>query len=161
MRLRSSFFLGGVGLTVLVFGAIFWQVFFGKADLHAAASEPGASKWSEGWYEGVEGYKAAYEEFEQTGKPMGIYMSVGWCPYCRTFEKGILSSPAVKEFLKDKIMVNINPESGPRENALASHYRVTGFPTFYAHVPRTNRVVRLYTGGTPREFIKEFEEATK
>lgn len=119
------------------------------------------SKWSEGWYEGAEGYEKAFDEFEKTGKPMAVYMSVGWCPYCRTLEKEILSSPEVREFLKDKIKVNINPESGRAENVLAYRYNVSGFPSFFVHRPGTKKVARLYTGETPQQFIEQFKYFTE
>ncbi len=127
----------------------------------AFAPKPGSSKWSDGWYEGGGGYAAALDEYKRTDKPMAVYMSVTWCPYCRKFEKEVLSSPVVREFLKDRIKVNVNPEASQEENALAYQYHVTGFPSFYVRSPRSNNVVRLYTGGTPREFIEQFEQATK
>lgn len=186
-RLRNSFILYLRILAVFIFGTVSRQAWAEDVDVRVAASEDvgvqevkgpadaalpqqtppvfnaktGASKWSDGWYEGGEGYVAAFEAYKKTDKPMAIYISVGWCPYCRKFEKEILSSPAVREFLKDKIMVNVNPEASREENALASRYRVTGFPSFYVHASRSNTVVRLYTGGTPQEFIEQFEEATK
>ncbi len=185
-KVRDSFIPRFIVLVVLFFGTVSRQALAEEAAVQAPASgdakvqevqdpskaaplqtppvftpKTGSSKWSDGWYEGSEGYTTAFDEYKKTDKPMAVYISVGWCPYCRKFEKEILSSPAVKEFLKDKLMVNVNPEAGPEENALASHYRVTGFPSFYVHVPRSDTVIRLYTGGSPREFIQQFEEATK
>lgn len=123
--------------------------------------KPAASQWSEDWYMGASGYAKGSEEFHAENKPMVVYVSVGWCPYCRKFEKGVLSSPIVKEFLQDKIKVNINPEASQTENAIAFRYGVTGFPSLYVHLPRSKRVMRLYPGGTPQEFIEQFQEALK
>lgn len=185
-RLRSAFIPGLMMLTIFVFGTVSRQAVAEEAEAQGEVPEDvmaqevmdptdevapqqapvfapktGSSKWSDGWYEGGEGYDAASEEYKKTGKPMAIYISVGWCPYCRKFEKEILSSPTVREFLKDKILVNVDPEASQQENALASQYQVTGFPSFYVHAPKSNDVVRLYTGGTPEEFIEQFEEAAK
>ena len=81
-------------------------------------------QWSDGWYEGASGYDKGVEEYRQTNKPMLVYMSVGWCPYCRRFEKDVLSSPIVQDVLKDKIKVHINPP-GDFSNQLshATHAR--------------------------------------
>jgi len=117
--------------------------------------------WSEGWYRGADGYDKAVEEFKNNKKPMFVYMSVGWCPYCRKFEKGVLSSPQVRDYMKDKIKVMIDPESGRRENALASQYGLRGFPSLYLHPPQPGRAVQLYTGVTPEEFIQQVEESLK
>ena len=114
--------------------------------------------WSEGWYQGANGYDQALEEHKRTNQPMVVYMSVGWCPYCRKFEKEVLSSPSVQEVLKDKIKVNIDPESGNRENALAFQYGIRGFPSFFLHPPQPGRVVQLHTGVSPEKFIGFFEQ---
>lgn len=124
-------------------------------------TKSGSPRWSDGWYAGGEGYAVAFDEYRKTGKPMIVYFNASWCPYCRKFEKEILSSPVVRDFLKDKIMVNINPEASRKENSIAYQYRVTGFPSFYVHPPQSDRVMRLFTGGTPQEFIEQFEQATQ
>lgn len=127
-----------------------------------STSEPVSSQWLDGWYNGAEGYAKAVEEYEKTNKPMVVYASVGWCPYCRKFEKNVLSSPMVQKFLQDKIKVNINPEASRQENALAFRYGIMGFPSFFLHLPRPSRkTAQLYTGVTPEEFIQLFEKALK
>jgi thioredoxin-related protein len=118
-----------------------------------------AGQWFDGWYQGADGYAKAVEEYKRTNQSMVVYVSVGWCPYCRKFEKEVLSSPLVRDFLKDKIKVNINPESGQRENAIAAQYGVRGFPSFFLHPPQPARAVQLYTGVTPEDFIQFFKQA--
>ncbi|HNX68741.1 MAG TPA: thioredoxin family protein [Candidatus Omnitrophota bacterium] len=122
---------------------------------------PPPPSWSEGWYSGAAGYTKALAEYEKTNRPMAIYISVAWCPYCRAFEKEVLSSPWVREFLKDKIKVNINPESSRQENAIAFQYGVTGFPSFYVHPPQPSGTVRLPTGVSSEKFVQTFEQALK
>lgn len=119
---------------------------------------PAMSQWSEGWYQDASGYDQAVAEYKETNKPMVVYMSVGWCPYCRKFEKEVLSSPLVQEMLEDKIKVVINPESGRRENALALQYGIEGFPSFFLHPPQPARAVQLYTGVAPGKFVEYFKE---
>ncbi|MBU9889476.1 MAG: thioredoxin family protein [Candidatus Omnitrophica bacterium] len=158
---NKNFLIGAVAVFVFLVTAVIVGPRPGMGELHAAAFGSVSSPWSEGWYENAEGYEEAMAEHKRTGKPMGVYMTVTWCPYCRQFEKRVLSSSVVKDYLKDKILVSINPEAGRRENVLAYRYRVTGFPTFYVHRPGSERVTRLYLSGTPREFIQEFEDASK
>jgi len=122
------------------------------------AGTPSTGQWSDGWYQGASGYDHAVEEYKRTNKPMVVYMSVGWCPYCRKFEKGVLSSPLVRDLLKDMIKVNLNPESGEREDEIASQYRLRGFPSFFLHPPRPGRPVQLSTGVTPEMFVEFFRQ---
>ena len=119
---------------------------------------PATGQWSEGWYQGASGYDQATEEYKRTQKPMVVYISVGWCPYCRRFEKEVLSSPLVREMLKDKIKVMINPESGSRENAIAFQYGIRGFPSFFLHPPQPGSAVQLYTGVSPEQFVDFFKQ---
>lgn len=120
-----------------------------------------AGRWDDGWYSGAEGYAKAIQEYEQTNKPMAIYINVNWCPYCRKFEKEILSNPEVKASMKDVIKVHLNPESGRTENAITFQYGVTGFPSFYVHPPQPSGTVRLYTGVTPQQFVELFKKVLK
>ena len=127
----------------------------------SVSTPPGApvtGQWFDGWYEGASGYDQAIEEYKQTNKPMVVYISVGWCPYCRKFEKEVLSSPLVQDMLKDKIKVNINPESGSRANAIAFQYGIRGFPSFFLHPPQPADAVQLYTGVTPEKFVEFFKQ---
>lgn len=122
------------------------------------AGAPATGQWSEGWYQGASGYDQAVEEYKRTNKPMVVYMSVGWCPYCRKFEKEVLSSPLVRDMLKDKIKVNINPESGKREDDIAFQYRIRGFPSFFLHPPQPGKAVQLSTSVTPEMFVEFFKQ---
>ncbi len=126
-----------------------------------SAGVPATGSWSEGWYQGASGYDQAIEEYKQTHKAMVVYLSVGWCPYCRKFEKDVLSSPQVQDVLKDKIRVSINPESGARENAIAFQYGIRGFPSFFLHPPQPAGAVQLYTGVTPEQFVEFFKQILK
>ncbi|MEI7750450.1 MAG: thioredoxin family protein [Candidatus Omnitrophota bacterium] len=127
----------------------------------SAVSTPAAGQWSEGWYQGASGYEKAIEEYKRTNKPMVVYMTVTWCPYCRKFEKEVLSSPRVQDMLRDKIKVTINPESGSRENAIAFQYGIRGFPSFFLHPPQPASAVQLYTGVSPEQFVDFFRQVLK
>lgn len=117
------------------------------------------STWAEGWYQGSSGYDKALEEYKTTNKPMLVYMNVVWCPYCRKFEKNILSLPKVQDFLKDKIKVVLNPENSREEKQLALRYGIMGFPSFFVHAPQPGRTSQIYTGVPPEQFIEFVQEA--
>ena len=126
----------------------------------APAAVKTTGQWSDGWYQGAEGYSQAVQEYKKdTKKSMVVYINVKWCPYCRKFEKGVLSSPLVVDFMKDMIKVNINAEAGPKEEDIASQYGIRGFPSFFLHPPQPGRAVQLYTGVSPEEFIKFFDSS--
>jgi len=123
------------------------------------AQTPG--QWSDGWYREASGYDKAVGEYKRTNKPMLVYMSVGWCPYCRQFEKGVLSTPAIRDFLKDKIKVLIDPESGKREDELAFQYGIRGFPSLFLHPPQPGQPLQFPTRVTPEEFISLFQQSVQ
>jgi thiol:disulfide interchange protein len=129
-----------------------------QASVATPAAPPAMDLWSAGWYQGAIGYDHAAEEYKQTNKPMIVYISVGWCPYCRRFEKEVLSSPLVQNVMRDMIKVNINPESGSRENAIAFQYGARGFPSFFLHPPQPAGAVQFSTGVTPERFIEFFRQ---
>jgi hypothetical protein len=60
--------------------------------------------------------------------------------------------------LKDKIKVNIDPESGSRENAIAFQYGIRGFPSFFLHPPQPGRPMQLSTGVSPEQFVGFFKQ---
>lgn len=143
-------------------GLLLIVVFFigtGPGSVVTAAQQ--TSNWSEGWLMGAEGYNRALEEYKTTRRPVLVYMSVTWCPYCRKFEKNVLSSPLVKDYLKDKIKVNINPENSRQEQVLAMRYQIMGFPSLFIHAPQSGRTVQIYTGVLPQEFIELIDESLK
>lgn len=134
------------------------QATYGPSAVSTSVAAPAAGQWSDGWYQGASGYEKAIEEYRRTNKPMVVYMSVTWCPYCRKFEKEVLSSPRVQNVLRDMIKVALNPESGGRENAIAFQYGIRGFPSFFLHPPQPAGAVQLYTGVSPERFVDFFKQ---
>lgn len=127
----------------------------------SSAADALLGKWSEGWYEGADGYEKAVEEYEKTNKPMAVYVNVKWCPYCRKFENEVLADPEVQAFMKDFIKVRLDPEKSDRENSIAFQYGVMGFPSFYVHPPQPSGTIRLFTGVSPQQFIELFKKVLK
>jgi len=117
--------------------------------------------WMADWYSNAEGYARALADYEQTHRPMAVYMDAKWCPYCRVFEKNVLSDPRVRRFMRDVIKVKINPEAGRREHAIATRYGIMGYPSFFVHPPNQSKTIQLYTGVSPEQFIKLFKKTLK
>ena len=91
--------------------------------------------WSEGWYEGFEGFHEAYEKAIETDQPVLVYFYTDWCGYCRQLERELLPTPEVQTALEDVIKVRINPESGPQEGGISRRYGVSSFPSLFMHPP--------------------------
>jgi len=121
------------------------------------------------WFEGAAGLELALEEVKREEKPLLIYFRTDWCPYCRQFEKELLGTEEVELFMRKLVRVTINPESGPKENRIASTYGVRGYPAVFIHPPtleppRTiERALRGEDGKvrlmTPVEFVQQLSRA--
>ena len=120
-----------------------------------------ASDWTGDWLKEANGYGRAMDAYVgSSDKAMAVYIYVGWCPYCRKFERDILASPQVMEFMKDKIKVRVNPEDGERENAIVDQYQIRGFPSFFIHSAKTRTIRQIPTNITPEQFIQIFQKAS-
>lgn len=124
---------------------------------------------SPGWLEGATGYSEAAKLSKSSGTPMFVYFRTDWCPYCKEFERDLLSSPKVQAYLQELVRVKINPETGQREGKLADAYNVQGYPGLYwqknpGEAPvRITRTTRTSSGEsrlkTPDEFIAGIRQA--
>ncbi len=122
-----------------------------------------ATGWADSkWFAGADGFAEATKVHEGRGKPMWVYFYTDWCGYCRRLDREILSSDAVSASLDDVVAVRINPEQGPQEQALASRFGVTGFPSFFVigneagrprEVPPFHREGKQWMALTPAEFV--------
>jgi thiol:disulfide interchange protein len=139
----------------------------GAALAHRAAAQYGGD--SSTWPQNAGGYVAASEISKAEGRPMFIYFRTDWCPYCREFERRLLGSPEVEDYLRGLARVRINPEAGPRENRLAETYGVQGYPAIFwqrhasAEPIRVSRTSRAADGEarlkSPLEFVAGLRRA--
>jgi thioredoxin-related protein len=122
------------------------------------------------WLQGAAGMVEAVNLFEKEGRPMVVYFYTDWCPYCRQFERDLLSLPEVEDYFSRLIAVLINPETGPEEAEIARYYGVQGYPAFFVHSIQNRTLSRIerfqFSGGRPRlktaaEFIAACEEAAR
>ena len=119
---------------------------------------------SSSWYESASDYLQAKEEQERLKVPLFVYFRTSWCPYCKKFEKDLLSSDEVTQFMKSVVKVRIDPEAGPEERSLANQYGVTGYPSIFivpagidvhAKIYPFRDVGDTFAAVTPYEFVRE------
>lgn len=107
--------------------------------LGASSDQPDFS----GWLNGAEGMYEASRLYDERAQPIFVYFYTDWCGYCRQFERELLSSSQVDEYLDDIVAVRINPESGPVEAAIGQRYRVNGFPALFVHSSESKTISRV------------------
>jgi len=119
------------------------------------------------WFQGADGFEQAVEKAKQSRKPLLVYFRTDWCPYCKQFERELLSSSEVQQFCEDVVKVTIDPEAGSEENRLAAAYSVRGFPAIFMHpvdgqpqqIRRTVRQDSSVRLQTPEEFVATLSRA--
>jgi thiol-disulfide isomerase/thioredoxin len=80
------------------------------------------------WSEGASGFRSASNEQRASGCPMLLYFRTDWCPYCKQFDREVLSASGVSTAIAPAVKVRIDPEKGEDENAIAKKFGVHGFP---------------------------------
>jgi len=115
-------------------------------------------EWARDWEAGAGNYAKTFEKAASSGEPVAVYIYTDWCPFCRRFEKEVLSSQQVQAFMKNKKKVFINPEKGSEESDIAQKYGVRDYPAFFVHVPKAKVLGKLKTFVSPSEFIHSFNQ---
>jgi thiol-disulfide isomerase/thioredoxin len=116
------------------------------------------------WYEGADGYEQALSIAKEGDRPLFLLFSVGWCGYCRALKKDYLDRRPVDDFIADHLRVDVNPEKGREERAVADRYGVRGYPTFLVLFPGQEKPYRIGPfhrpkDDTPEEFVEEMKQA--
>lgn len=122
----------------------------------------------EGWYEGADGLVEALSVQQRDRLPLFLYIYTDWCPYCRQFERELLTDSEVDGYLDAVLAVRLNPESGGRESQVARRFGVRGYPTlvmYSADGKTASYVERMeMVDGSPRlmsgrTFLRTLDEA--
>ena len=121
------------------------------------------------WMAGADGLFDALKRVDKEKKPLVVYFNTDWCGYCRQFERELLGTHQVRDFLRSTFAVLINPDKGTKEGELARYYGVQGYPSFFVYGHTSQRLARVeryrVVGGkpellSPEEFVAAIKEAS-
>ena len=88
------------------------------------------------WEHGASGHSNALSWAEEEGLPLIVYFHTDWCGWCKKMDAEYLSKAEMQAFLDGIPKVEINPDRGAPEKALAEKkYAVTGYPYFAVYLP--------------------------
>jgi len=113
------------------------------------------------WSHGASGYNSAIEKATNERNPLILYFHTDGSTRSKKMNDRYLASNDVASFLSSIPKVEINPERGADEKALATKYNVKGYPSFLILVPsakmKPQRVYPFREGGdwTTAEFIHD------
>jgi thioredoxin-like negative regulator of GroEL len=130
---------------------------------HGFGAPPARGRVTSDWYTNPGDLQRPFSEQESAEAPLVVYVYTDWCQYCRAFERGLLTSSVVDQYLRDNaVKLRLNPETSSEANALSHKLGVKGYPTFLVSIPGdTPQPVSIYREGTqlkaPEEFIKTIE----
>jgi thiol-disulfide isomerase/thioredoxin len=116
------------------------------------------------WHEGADGYAEVLAKAKEGDRPFLLLFSADWCGYCKRLKKHYLDVSPFEDLVADYLRVEIEPERGAPERAVAKAYGVTGYPTFlvlFADQAKPYRISPFSKGGdrTPEELTDDLKEA--
>lgn len=122
-----------------------------------------AVEWSEDW-------TAAAQEALQNQKMILLNFSGSdWCGWCKRLDAEVFSQPAYEQFASSNLVSVLvdfprakkqPPALKERNQRLASHFQVQGFPTLLLFTPEGDMIGELgYMPGGPAPFIQSIQKA--
>jgi len=124
MESRSAYRRGLLFITIFIFLAL-----LNACDMTPSYDFPD-------WEHGASGYSNALSWAEEEGLPLIVYFHTDWCGWCKKLDAEYLATDRMKAFLEGIPKVEINPDRGRSEKALAEKtYDVTGYPYFAVYIP--------------------------
>lgn len=87
------------------------------------------------WGRGATGLEAALYGAELVEKPLILYFHVPDCDWCERMNNAYLATDTVESFLMEMYKVEVDPERGEDEAAVASQYGITLFPALLVTIP--------------------------
>lgn len=117
------------------------------------------------WYSGADEYEEAMEIAREGERPIILYFHVDWCPFCTRLDKEYLDDYDVYGFMADYLRVEMDPEDGDEERAIAVKHGVKGYPTFLVTLPGIEKPWKLNPfrknadDQSPEDFLQELKKA--
>jgi hypothetical protein len=117
-----------------------------------------------GWFKGAEGYERAILEREKRDAPLIVYFHTDWCTWCRRLDEEFLAHDDVAGWLNRAQRVEINPEHGDAELALAREFGIRGYPGLFVLRPGSDDPRRVHPFRRGRtistsQFLSELKDA--
>ncbi len=132
------------------------------------ACDMGSSYGFPDWEHGASGHSNALSWAEEEDLPLIVYFHTDWCGWCKKLDAGYLATERMKAFLEGIPKVEMNPDRGRSEKALAEKtYGVTGYPYFAVYIPSNGsnplRVHPFKRNGhlSVDEFVEAIEDAIR
>jgi thioredoxin-related protein len=101
--------------------------------------------------------RSAWKASQASGRPLLLYVTSRYCPYCDLMERDTFSDPAVQELMRDSFEpVRVLADQEPN---LTRNLRVQAYPTTVV-VDSDNRVLASIKGYVqPRAFEQQLRDA--
>ena len=115
------------------------------------------------WDHGATGLEATIYGAELVERPLILYFHVQDCEWCEKLNNTYLATEVVESFLMEMYKVEIDPDRGEDEAAVASQYGITRFPVLLVTVPALKtEPERVQPYSKDKEMsIEEFLQAVK
>lgn len=102
-------------------------------------------------------YSAALAKAKKEGKPLFIFMSTSYCPWCRKLESRMLSKVEIDKKIKAKfvpLMLNFSKKNFPKQ-----FKEIALTPTLYIVDPKSEKIMHQFVGYSNRgEFLDLLKE---
>ncbi len=141
-------------LSLAIFIAVITGVYFGNVALQ---THLGRNVLAGTGLE-LRSFDEALVESKASGKPVLVAMSAIWCPSCRTFDKNVLSDPAVNALIRERFVfarVEYEDEGG---RAFMERYGVKGFPHVFVVDSEGEVIKELRIMRKAEAFLMQLEE---
>ncbi|HEX5965879.1 MAG TPA: thioredoxin fold domain-containing protein [Pyrinomonadaceae bacterium] len=123
------------------------------------------AKVPEGWLSSAANFEKALQRHRELNVPLVVYFYVDWCPYCKALENEYFPAAPMKEYLRDVVKIQINPELSRADYELGQRFGIEGYPAFFVISPNSFPVQlspfrREGRSLTPAEFAQRCRDVT-
>ena len=87
-----------------------------------------SAEWTDGWVSGQEGFDKVFQSSQTNRQPFVVYFYAVWCPYCKAFQKKVLSTEKFQKAFADIPKVRADVE---KNEELAARFNIDSFPRIF------------------------------